>query len=313
MRPLTAGMSRVMDELQRSIYVDRFRLAFHTLQGTAFQDWFVRLAGHAFGTDFEEVRPYGPQGDLKCDGRRISTKSVFQCYAPYLMKDVVLIAKVNEDFHGARADWAAEMAEWIFVHNDGRGLPPKAVQHIDDLRTAHAPIGVETWSEPELLKLSMALDLPALQALFGYAPSIAIVDRLVMADLVPIIDALQRQEPNPNDPPLTPSRRLVVWPAAGVRRRDRALSAVLPLALLLFRPASAKRRIPAAYATFLHAADLGSAGAIIPARLTTPQPAEAHSEPQHLEGRADSRICGGCALPASGCRRGLIPGVPNPQ
>lgn len=60
-------MSRVMDELQRSIYVDRFRLAFHTQQGTAFQDWFVRLAGHAFGSDFEEVRPYGSQGDLKCD------------------------------------------------------------------------------------------------------------------------------------------------------------------------------------------------------------------------------------------------------
>lgn len=156
------------------------------------------------GADFEEVRPYGSQGDLKCDGCRISTKSVFQCYAPYLMKDGELIAKVNEDFHGARAHWAAEMAEWIFVHNDGRGLPPKAVQHIDTLRKAHSPIGLKTWSEPELQELAMALDLAALQALFGYAPSIAIVDRLVMADLVPIIDALQRQEPNPSDPPLTP-------------------------------------------------------------------------------------------------------------
>ena len=58
-----------MDELQRSIYVDRFRLAFHTKRREAFQDWFVRLAGHAFGSDFEEVRPYGAQGDLKCDGR----------------------------------------------------------------------------------------------------------------------------------------------------------------------------------------------------------------------------------------------------
>ena len=53
-----------MDELQRSIYVDRFRVAFHTQKGAAFQDWFVRLAGHAFGPDFEEVRPYGPYGDL---------------------------------------------------------------------------------------------------------------------------------------------------------------------------------------------------------------------------------------------------------
>ena len=32
-----------MDELQRSIYVERFQLAFHKLKGAAFQDWFVRL------------------------------------------------------------------------------------------------------------------------------------------------------------------------------------------------------------------------------------------------------------------------------
>lgn len=193
-----------MDELQHSIYVDRFRLAFHTHHGTAFQDWFVRLAGYAFGADFEEVRPYGPFGDLKCDGRRISTKSVFQCYAPDAMKEAELIAKVDEDFHGARGHWNADMAEWVFVHNDGRGLPPNAVRHIDGLRQVHAPVVIETWSEPELLKLTRDLEPAALQALFGPAASIAIVDRLVMADLVPIIEALQRQEPNAGDPPLTP-------------------------------------------------------------------------------------------------------------
>lgn len=193
-----------MDELQQSIYVDRFRLAFHTRHGTAFQDWFVRIAGYAFGADFEEVRPYGPYGDLKCDGRRISTKSIFQCYAPDAMKEAELIAKVAEDFHGARIHWNADMAEWVFVHNDSRGLPPNAVRHIDSLRQTHSPLAIETWSEPELLKLAMGLDLVALQALFGPAASIAIVDRLVMADLVPIIEALQHQDPNAGDPPLTP-------------------------------------------------------------------------------------------------------------
>ncbi|RUX29314.1 hypothetical protein EOA23_13930 [Mesorhizobium sp. M2A.F.Ca.ET.042.01.1.1] len=193
-----------MDELQRSIYVDRFRLAFHTQRGTAFQDWFVRLAGHAFGADFEEVRPYGPYGDLKCDGRRISTQSVFQCYAPDAMREADLIEKVDEDFHGARGHWSDDMQEWVFVHNDGRGLPPNAVQHLNGLRQAHAPLQIATWSEPELLQLAMGLDLSSLQALFGPAASIAIVDRLVMSDLMPIIDALQRQEPNAGDPPLTP-------------------------------------------------------------------------------------------------------------
>jgi hypothetical protein len=192
-----------MDDLQRAIYVLKFRLAFHTLKGTAFQDWFVSLAGHAFGPDFEEVRAYGAQGDLKCDGRRVSTLTVFQCYAPKQMTDTKLIAKINKDFHGARAHWGRAMAEWIFVHNDGDGLPPKVNQHIDALRAAHPAIKIETWSEPELLKLAMALDLSALQALFGYAPSSAAVDHLVLSDIVPIIEALARQEPNPN-PSLTP-------------------------------------------------------------------------------------------------------------
>jgi hypothetical protein len=193
-----------MDELQKSIYVDRFRLAFHTKKGTAFQDWFVLLAGHAFGPDFEEVRPYGSYGDLKCDGRHISSGSVFQCYAPEAMKESELIAKVDADFHGARKHWSGIMQEWVLVHNDGRGLPPNAVKYLVGLRQNHAPLKIATWSEPELLDLTMTLDLDALQALFGPAASIAIVDRLVMSDLVPIIEALQRQEPNPNDPPLTP-------------------------------------------------------------------------------------------------------------
>jgi hypothetical protein len=193
-----------MDELQRSIYVDRFRAEFSTKRGMAFQDWFVRLAGYAFGADFEEVRPYGSHGDLKCDGRRVSTKSIFQCYAPDAMKEPKLIAKIAEDFHGARAHWKDDMAEWVFVHNDGRGLPSNALRHIDGLRKAHAALAIGIWSEPELLKLAMGLDLNALQALFGPAPSIGIVDRLVLADLVPIIEALQRRDPDAGDPPLAP-------------------------------------------------------------------------------------------------------------
>jgi hypothetical protein len=115
------------------------------------------------------------------------------------MKETELIAKINEDFHGARVHWADNMQEWVLVHNDGRGLPPNAVQHLDGLRNAYAPLKIATWSEPELLTLAMGLDLSALQALFGPAPSIAIVDRLVMSDLGAIIGA-STQEPNTGDP-----------------------------------------------------------------------------------------------------------------
>jgi hypothetical protein len=191
-----------MDDLQRTIYLLKFQLTFRSKKGTEFQDWFAELAGYFFGPDFEKVRPYGAQGDLKCDGRRVSTQTIFQCYAPRAMTDRKLIAKIDEDFHGARTRWGAAMAQWIFVHNDNDGLPPKVIQHIDALRAAY-PVKIEIWSESELLMLTMALDLSALEALFGVVPSMRVVDRLVLSDIVPVIEALARHEPNPN-PSLTP-------------------------------------------------------------------------------------------------------------
>ena len=96
-----------MDEVQSAFYRLMFRNAFLEKKGTEFQDWFARLAARAFGPDFEAVRPYGKRGDLKCDGRRISTRTVFQCYAPYEMKEARLNSKLERDHrpasvHGSR-------------------------------------------------------------------------------------------------------------------------------------------------------------------------------------------------------------------
>lgn len=193
-----------MDKLQKSIYTDRFLLAYRSLKGIAFQDWFVRLAGYSFGADFEEIRSYGRYGDKKCDGFRVSSGTVFQCYAPYETKEAELIAKVAEDFNGALLHWGDDMREWIFVHNDSRGLPPNAVQQVKKLREMHAPLKIAIWSEPELFDLFNGLDSSKLLVLFGPAASIATIDRLVMPDLVPIIEALAQREPDVNDPPLTP-------------------------------------------------------------------------------------------------------------
>ena len=52
-----------MDEVQAAFYRVLFRNAFLEKKGTEFQDWFARLAGRAFGSDFEAVRPYGRRGE----------------------------------------------------------------------------------------------------------------------------------------------------------------------------------------------------------------------------------------------------------
>ena len=192
-----------MDEVQEAFYRLRFREAFLEKKGTEFQDWFVKLASYVFGSDFEAVRPYGNQGDLKCDGRRISAGTIFQCYAPYLTKEKQLNEKIDEDFLGAYENWR-NMVEWVLVHNDTRGLPATSFQLIDRLRGENPNVNIEVWTEANLQKLIIDLPLHAHQALFGYAPSKTGVETLMLADLQPVIDVLQRTDPIPSQEPLIP-------------------------------------------------------------------------------------------------------------
>ena len=193
-----------MDEVQAAFYRLRFREAFLEKTGTEFQDWFVRLAGYAFGPDFEAVRSYGKHGDFKCDGRRLSTGTIFQCYAPYQQTAAELDKKIDGDFRGAREHWDTWMNEWVLVHNDTRGLPPSSTQLIDRLRKSHPQVKIEVWREPTLQELAAALPLSAQQALFGYAPSKTGVETLMLEDLKPAIDALERMDAVPGEEPLTP-------------------------------------------------------------------------------------------------------------
>lgn len=194
-----------MDEVQQAFYRALFRNAFLEKKGTEFQDWFVRLASSAFGADFEPVRAYGKRGDLKCDGRRLSTRTIFQCYAPHQMDERKLIRKIDDDYLGAIEHWQDWMVEWVLVHNDSRGLSPDVIRHLDRCRTANSGVTISVWQEPELRQqLVESLSLSDLQSIFGFAPSKAGIETLVMDDLKPIIDQLQRIEPSPGEEPLAP-------------------------------------------------------------------------------------------------------------
>ena len=191
------------DEVQTQFYQMRFRLAFVEKKGTEFQDWFVKLATHAFGPDFEAVRTYGRQGDHKCDGHRVSTGTIFQCYAPYTMTAAKLNKKIKEDFLGAVVHWS-NMKEWVLVHNDPQGLTAPSIKLLGQLREKYPAITIEVWAKTQLEKLMNNLDLSALNSIFGYAPNKMGMETLVMEDLKPVIDTLQRTEPSPGEEPLTP-------------------------------------------------------------------------------------------------------------
>lgn len=220
-----------MDDVQAAFYRMRFRIAFLEKKGAEFQDWFAKLAARAFGPDFEAVRPYGNQGDLKCDGRRISTRTIFQCYAPYQMKQAVLNAKIDEDFRGAHQNWR-DMAQWVLVLNV-RELPPLSSQRIDGLRRDNPNLKIEVWTEAELQKLADGLPLADQEALFGFAPSKSGLETLTLDELRPVIDDLRRMDPEPGQEPLAPpsvdklAKNALSDDAAGLLRAGRRKEALV--------------------------------------------------------------------------------------
>lgn len=191
------------DQLQRAFYGFAFKSAYLDKHGTAFQDWFVKMAGHAYGSDFEEVKPYGPQGDHKCDGLRKSLGMLFQCYAPDRFEDGKAISKITTDFSGAVAHWPGTLKAWTFVHNDRNGLSPGVTKCLIDLGAMHPGVAIAPWNDTELHNLVMTLEVHQLEDLFGFAPSMPALDNVGFEQLQPVISAIQRRKPDP-DAELTP-------------------------------------------------------------------------------------------------------------
>lgn len=199
-----------MDPISNAFYAKDFRIAFLTNKGTAFQDWFAELAGHAFGSDFEAVRPYGNQGDWKCDGRRKSTGTIFQCYAPDAVSDKKTIKKINVDLAGAVKRWPNFIKGWVFVHNDPRGVPPAVAAHLDAKRKEYSALDIEVWQEPDLLSLFVMMSADAKSSMFGVAPTRGTVHSISLSDLDPVISALEGREPDPSEevPPPPSAQKL---------------------------------------------------------------------------------------------------------
>lgn len=215
-----------MDDTQRYCYGILFENTFLREKGKAFESFFSRVMAHGFAGDFQPVRPYGPNGDLKCDGFRSSDGTVFQSYAPDALKLATLLTKIDEDFHGAVSHWGSRMRRWEFVHNDERGLPAAATQKLTDLRSAHPMIAIAVMGEAELRNVVLGLALHQLEDLFGAVPSQRTLEQLDFASLRPVIMAIQRREPEAEPPLTAPSawklqNNALSGDAAGLLRQGR--------------------------------------------------------------------------------------------
>ncbi len=189
-----------MDPVSEAFFALHFKNAFLEKKGIEFQNWFAKLASDANGADFEIVRPYGNQGDWKCDGRLVSTGTVFQCYGPETPTDKKTIAKIDEDFAGAMVKWPGFLQSWVFVHNHTGGQPPAVIDHLDKMRNEHPNIDFKIWGESELRVLHGKMSADAKLAMYGVVPTAAIASSLALEDLQPVIDFLEKRDLDPKDP-----------------------------------------------------------------------------------------------------------------
>lgn len=138
--------------------------------GQAFEDFFVKAGTTLWKQDFEPWKPQGSLGDMKCDGYRVSDKTVFQCYAPEQFIASKVSGKIKFDFTGARDKLGNHMEKWVFVHNQKDGLPAAAAKLVLELREEHPDITIETWTPDTLIQQLLALPESELGSLF---PTIA--------------------------------------------------------------------------------------------------------------------------------------------
>lgn len=176
--------------LQDAFYEQRFELKFLRAKGSEFQVFFERLMGLAYKADFMACRPWGNIGDRKNDGYLKSERRLFQVYAPSEMKSKKVIAKITEDFEGAKRYWRTHFDKWTFVHNAVDGLAPDVQERLLGFERANAGILLEPWGLEELRLVFRRLSLDDLTSWFGPALNEEIKAKLGFKDLQIVLESL---------------------------------------------------------------------------------------------------------------------------
>jgi hypothetical protein len=155
------------------------------LEGDAFETRFQTIAKRLWKDDFTPTIPMGSRGDLKCDGFRHSTGTVYQCYGPRYGQVNVneALKKIEEDFRGAKQHWDDRLHEWKLVVNVYRDkVPAEIVRKLavisKELRVPAAP-----FNRSDILDLIEVLPDEIRAELYGRAPLAVDMVRITYANL----------------------------------------------------------------------------------------------------------------------------------
>lgn len=184
--------------VSQAFYELRFENAFLRAKGEAFQQFFERLMGLAFKADFMACRPWGNRGDRKNDGFLKSERRLYQVYAPTEMTEAKAIAKISDDFEGAKTHWGTHFDKWTFVHNAEGGLPPHVHMVLLDFERDNPGIVLEPWGLEELRQIFRRISIEDMASWFGPAPTEGTKAQLGFKDVQVVLETLAGQSAPPN-------------------------------------------------------------------------------------------------------------------
>lgn len=179
-----------------------FDFAFKTNNQTKFEEWFAAMAACVYSTDFELIKAGGHHGDKKSDGRRISTETIYQCYAPESPKAFAdkAPAKIADSFPEVTTYWPG-LKEWVFVHNNTEGLPTSASDALEKIRELYPNVTISAPSPPRRFLKDTFHDQLSLQQLIDLYPSASRNFLAVsMEDIRPLLKKVIAEKPVQPDP-----------------------------------------------------------------------------------------------------------------
>ncbi|MCG7990590.1 MAG: hypothetical protein JAY98_03525 [Candidatus Thiodiazotropha lotti] len=184
-----------MDDLSRAWYGDKIELALRRKSEQEYEDLFNQVMQAIHGEDFVPVKAAGSEGDWKSDGYLSSEQHVFQSYAPSSgFEKNKLLTKIGTDLPGAVEKWDKKISKWTFAHNGWEGLPPYAINQLEEYKTEYPGLLISVWG-PEIIK-SKALELPRnkLVDLFGPAPTMQDLKVLSHTPIRTLLNAIGRRD-----------------------------------------------------------------------------------------------------------------------
>ena len=151
--------NQTLNRDERQIVRTKFLCKILKADAQAYEDIFSQIMSYKY-KDFEQIKPWGPIGDRKCDGRIKSQGIYFQVFAPEDIRKSYTDAvnKLETDFNELIKYWP-EVKQYYFVVNDKyKGFNADCISAIERIRAEYrleeARILGSSWLENMLFELN---------------------------------------------------------------------------------------------------------------------------------------------------------------